>query len=39
MLEVLWGLFGGQREGHLGGGGHFGEIGPFYAHFSPEVSN
>jgi len=38
MLGVFVGLFGGQRVGHFFWGGHFGEIGPFYAHFSPEAS-
>jgi hypothetical protein len=34
------GLLGGQkRVGHLGWGGHFGEIGPFLAHFRPKGSN
>jgi hypothetical protein len=32
MFGVFVGLFWGQRKGH------FGEIGPFYAHFSPEAS-
>jgi hypothetical protein len=36
---VFVGLFGGQRVGHFFlGGGHFGEIGSFYAHFSPGAS-
>jgi hypothetical protein len=33
------GLFGGQRVGHFFGGGHFGVIGPFLAHFRPNGSN
>ena len=39
MLGVFVGLFGGQRVGHFFLGGHFGEIGPFLAHFRPKGSN
>ena len=39
MLGVFVGLFGGQRVGHFFWGGHFGEIGPFLAHFRPKGSN
>jgi hypothetical protein len=35
---VFGGLFMGVRKYIFLGGGHFGEIGPFYAHFSPEAS-
>jgi hypothetical protein len=39
MPGVFVGLFGGQKVGHLFFlGGHFGEIGPVYPHFSPEAS-
>ena len=38
MPGVFVGLLGGQGWGIFWGGGHFGEIGPFYAHFSPEAS-
>ena len=39
MLGVFVGLFGGQRVGHFFWGGHFGELGPFLAHFRPKGSN
>jgi hypothetical protein len=38
-LGCLWVFWGGAKGGAFFlGGGHFGEIGPFYAHFSPEAS-
>ena len=38
VFGVFVGLFMGVRRYDFFLGGHFGEIGPFYAHFSPEAS-
>ena len=38
VFGVFVGLFMGLRRYDFFWGGHFGEIGPFYAHFSPEAS-
>jgi hypothetical protein len=38
VFGVCVGLFMGVRRDDFFGGGHFDEIGPFYAHFSPEAS-
>jgi hypothetical protein len=38
VFGVFVGLFMGVRRHAFFWGGHFGEIGPFYAHFSPEAS-
>ena len=38
VFGVFVGLFMGLRRYDFFLGGHFGEIGPFYAHFSPEAS-
>ena len=38
VFGVFVGLFMGVRRYDFFLGGHFGEIGPFYAHFSPKAS-
>jgi hypothetical protein len=41
LVSCVWGVCGsfhGASQVFFFGGGHFGEIGPFYAHFSPEAS-
>ena len=38
VFGVFVGLFRVHRRYDFFGGGHFGQIGPFYAHFSPEAS-
>ena len=38
VFGVFVGLFMGVGRYDFFLGGHFGEIGPFYAHFSPEAS-